>query len=266
MKKIYYGALAIMLMAGCTNDDLSVQPESVKSISRINAVIEESPDTRVHFENELKVVWDEGDVIAVMTDMEDQFRIFTYESGETTGVFSGTSMNMDKELYGFYPGNFDVSSYDVAEKVAHVYTYGQYQYEKEFAGRVAMAGKSQTDNIAFKQVVGIIKISLKGTKRIDNLTFSSNAGEKISGNGYIDLKADDPKLIIYQDDNENNSSIYLGAYVNLNKEEATDFYFQVQSGHTFGLSEEWTGADIHASGRHTCRKFLHEKRPQWTPP
>lgn len=35
---------------------------------------------------------------------------------------------------------------------------------------------------------------------------------------------------------------------------------------TFGLSGAWTGADIHASGRHTCRKFLCEKRSHWMPP
>lgn len=226
MKKIYYGALALLLMAGCTNDDLSVQPESVKSISKINAVIEESPDTRVHFENELKVVWDEGDDIAVMTDMEDQARLFTYEPDETTGVFIGRSMKMDKELYGFYPGNFS-AMYNVAEKVAYVRTYDQSYYENEFAGRVPMAGKSQTDNITFKQVVGLIKISLKGTSLISHLTFSSNAGEKLSGNGYVDLKADDPKLVIDQEDSENNSEIYMDSWVELNKDVATDFYFQV---------------------------------------
>ena len=229
MKKIYYGALAIMLMAGCTNDDLSVQPESVKSISRINAVIEESPDTRVHFENELKVVWDDGDDIAVMTDMEDQARLFTYESGETTGVFVGRSMKMDKELYGFFPGYNLYPTYNVAEKIANVRTYGLYYHKGEFAGSVPMAGKSQTDNITFKQVVGIVKISLKGTSYITKLTFSSNAGEKLSGSGYVDLKADDPKLVIDQEDSENNSAIYMESWEEskLNKDVATDFYFQV---------------------------------------
>lgn len=227
MKKIYYGALALLLMAGCTNDDLSVQPESVKSISKINAVLEESPDTRVHSENELKVVWDEGDDIAVMTDMEDQARLFTYESGETTGVFVGRSIKMDKELYGFFPGYNIYPTYNVAEKIANVRTYRQYHHEGEFTGSVPMAGKSQTDNLTFKQVVGIVKISLKGTSYITNLTFSSNAGEKLSGSGYVDLKADDPKLVIDQEDSENNSEIYMESWVELNKDVATDFYFQV---------------------------------------
>lgn len=40
----------------------------------------------------------------------------------------------------------------------------------------------------------------------------------------------------------------------------------MKSGHTFGFSGEWTGADIHSSGRHTCRKFLREKRSRLTPP
>ena len=90
-----------------------------------------------------------------------------------------------------------------------------------------MAGKSQTDNLTFKQVVGIVKISLKGTSYITNLTFSSNAGEKLSGSGYVDLKADDPKLVIDQEDSENNSEIYMESWVELNKDVATDFYFQV---------------------------------------
>ena len=228
MKKIFYGAMALLLVAGCNNEDFSEQPVStVKSVSTINAKIEETPVTRVHFENELKIAWNEGDVINVLSDIQTEATQFSYYGSS----FTGDPVSVMNTIYAWYDPNGANDEFTTLDGDSKVLRAPNYEYQSFSNGKYVapyMVAKGTADNLVFKQTGGILKFSITGSKQVTNVTLKSNDGIKIAGyDGHIDLKADEPLLEIDQSSSSNVSWISMDCDVSLQEDVATDFYFYV---------------------------------------
>ena len=263
MKKIYYGALALLALAGCTNDDFVTSNDevkgSIKSVTSINAVIEQSPSTRAYFQNEVTVKWIDNDEIGVYSDKQAEPVPFTYQ-GETKGTFEGEAVAFDQSLYAYYPfhevkvdeqnptllhlvvnGNWGGSSSwdesgmvefteDDHTDIGDVYAKGD---------KLFMVAKGGSRDLTFKQTMGVLKFSLKGTSSIESVEFSGNNKETLSGEAVIDMSEEEPIVrFTRQEPLKNSLRVYFGK--ELNETEASDFYFRVpvttfEKGFTFTI-------------------------------
>lgn len=73
MKKIYslIYCLVTLLLAGCTNEPL-VDSSEGRTIQSLNASMADLTMSRSHLENGTSVVWDDGDVLGVFSDVQGQ--------------------------------------------------------------------------------------------------------------------------------------------------------------------------------------------------
>ncbi|MBR1542083.1 MAG: DUF285 domain-containing protein [Bacteroidaceae bacterium] len=213
--------LSILLVFGCTSDDYSIEGSEGKTISSFKAIVEESPVTRSHFDTETQIIWDEGDVIHVVSDKQNDAVKFTHRQN---GIFTGSPISYSKDIYAIYSPSGN-TSIDWETKMADVVLSSSIVHNpKGFAGETYMVAKSENSQLLFKQTVGILKFSLTGTKHISKLTLTGNNGEVLAGEGKVDLAADNPFI---QLNDGGSTSITMQTDVTLQEEEATCFYFQV---------------------------------------
>ncbi|MCR5573504.1 MAG: Ig-like domain-containing protein, partial [Bacteroidaceae bacterium] len=246
MRKFYkFLPFTLLLLAGCSSEDLSPNKEVVEtskamSYNVFTAEIKDSPLTRAIFDTEKSLVWQEGDQIGVLSDLEG-VQTFTSLNAGKTATLEGETIT-GNQFYAFYPRWSPAQGVDENDPTKlNVYvdptTYYPYGYnlvnpspdephvQYGDGRRVLMVAKSNDQHFSFKQTMALVKFSLKGNCKVNSVQFESNNYESLSGFGTVDLTADEPILVI--DDgyvpviriNEN--------FQQLSEDETMDLYFRI---------------------------------------
>lgn len=189
MKKLFYLLLiAIVLPMSVTQCDVTeitdAPPDPGKTVTLTvsNAGIETR--TSIDIEGNVgHVLWSEGDriivngeIFDVVPDANDPTRASVYNVPES-GEYYAMYCNPD------YPPYSDGTNYYFyfADQIFENGTFAQYSN--------SMVAYSTSTELEFRNICGVVRLSITGTQTLKKLSFSSNSGETMAG--YLSVPAED---------------------------------------------------------------------------
>ena len=179
--------------------------------------------TRTHLSDSNAMLWDKGNSIGVYSDVQgvEEYTLNQADGGNAS--FTGNSVK-GSNFYAFYPYSKDAVDKS-NKKLLHLNLPIGWVNDEETS--LPMVATSTTNSFKFKQVVGIIKISLFGKSTITGISLTGNNQELLQGTGTINLNEKTPLLKL--EEKQRNSSAWsvqiTNKEVKLNPDKATDFYF-----------------------------------------
>jgi surface protein len=149
--------------------------------------------------------WELNDKIAVFPkdDVYDEYKCTDVDNGvfALNHEASGTATSTFAKNYAVYPYDavyeadpdaFDYTGgmIDSANERLLMDLFTNVRLEKPYGYGNVMVARSDDNKLDFKNVVGWLKISLKGDVKVRSITFNSNGGVIISGEVYVSFDAD----------------------------------------------------------------------------
>lgn len=225
MKKFTIITMAIvaLLVLSCTNDNEIVLMQGEYSFSSVSASMADLPTSRVHLENDGKVVWDVNDNIGIFSDTQTDPVMFTCASiNDSKASFTSSNEVSGNSFLAFFP-------YEGSEVEGNTMTYtlsSNTQYvANTYFRQSPMIAKSTTNDFAFKHTCGIIRFSITGTQQISSLVLQGNNDEIIAGTGSINLNVETPILSIPTNAQDASKTITMSTNDLQLSATSTDFYF-----------------------------------------
>lgn len=210
MKNTIIRICILLIFSACTKE-YSVNVEEPAVTEEITAVIddiEKASKTSLAENNSL--VWSIGDEIRVYTGAESwkSYKLKETSAGRSQGTFSLTSYKQgaDKFYAGLviYPAtsasyvNMEANStlYSIVLNLPETQTYNKNSFA---SGAFPMTATWNLDNtpISFYNILGAIKIKLRGNKKIKSVTITGHNNESLSGKANIQARDNIPELISF---------------------------------------------------------------------
>ena len=242
---IVVASAAILSLVGCQEELFN---ESVGS-DKYQAIAEAfSADTKTTLGESRTVVWSSGDQIAILEDSSvgKAYQVTNASVGKTTGEFTmvknlctdETSKTAGKTI-AIYPfsKNLTISidlmhSYFYTVLVANgitfpsrqVYTSGSFSEE---AFPMAAITENGSRSLAFKNIGGVIKLSLTGTCAIKEITIKGHKDEPLSGPAAVTFGPDGTPSVSMSEDASKSVTLVCDPVVPLDSKNATDFFISI---------------------------------------
>ena len=234
MKKSFIYIAALTLIAACSKPESPV-PSQESNI--ITAQIEQEPATKTYMDAHNNIRWSEGDQIVgfMKSSLGLKYQILPSSVGKTSASFenvSGSNGNInagtewDHNIV-YYPYSASIE----AEKSGNNYALNvvlpseqTYAAESFGNGSMAMVAVSEDNNIVFKNVLGGMKLQLKGTQKVTSITLQGKNNEKLSGAATVTAYTDETKPAITMSSSASTSvTLNCGSGVQLNESTAAEF-------------------------------------------
>ena len=234
MKKSLIYIAALTLIAACNKAETPV-PSQDSDI--ITAQIEQETATRTYMDAQNNIRWSEGDqVVAFMkSSYGHKYQLISSFAGKTYADFSLVSSGSGNLSAGtewdhnivYYPYSATIE----AAKSGSNYTLDvvlpseqTYVAESFGNGSMAMVAVSKDNNITFCNVLGGMKLQLRGTQKVKSITLQGKNNEKLSGAATVTAYADETKPAITMASNASKSvTLNCGSGVLLSESAVTEF-------------------------------------------
>lgn len=235
MKKNIPSALAICAaLLGCQKNEIhETHPSGVE----LHATIEDDASTKTVMDENNNIRWSEGDqIIAFMkSSYGHKYKLISSFVGKTYADFepatsaggnlsAGTEWNHNVV---YYPYSADVEAiksgdnYTLSVVLPSEQTYAAESFGN---GSMTMVAVSENNNITFKNVLGGIKLQLKGTQTVKSIKLEGKNNEKLSGAATVTAYTDETKPAITMASGASTSvTLDCGSDVQLNESTATEF-------------------------------------------
>ena len=213
--------------------------ESVQNGIVLQATIEELASTKTYMDENNNIRWSEEDqVVAFMkTSLGLRYQIKKEYIGKTSGYFSQVSSGSSSDIGAGTEWDHNVVYYPYsdaveAEKSGDDYALNvilpseqTYAAESFGNGSMAMVAVSEDNDITFRNVLGGMKLQLKGIQKVATITLLGRNNEKLSGSAVVTAYAgDETKPSIAMSDGASTSvTLNCGSGVQLNESKATEF-------------------------------------------
>ena len=235
MKRIFTSILsAALLLTACQKSDLSTP--SLEE-GALYATIEEVAATKTYMDANNNIRWASNDQIVgfMKSSLGLQFEIAPSSVGKTSahfdqvggnggGINAGTEWNHN---VAYYPYSSTIeceksgSNYSLNVSLPAEQTYAEGSFGN---GSMAMVAVNETNNITFKNVLGGMKLQLKGTQKVASITLEGKNNEKLSGAAVVTAYTDETKpAITMSSDASTSLTLNCGSGVQLNESAATEF-------------------------------------------
>lgn len=198
MRRLLLILFTAATLVACTQDiEISYPGQSDDAAELSLNVGFEDCDTRIQFDNELKSVWNKGDILSVFYKSEErQPWRFNGNTGDRTGTISpigGVSKvpTINGNIVVLYPDNTNYT-YSLSDNTvkATITANQQYKAGSYGAGGNILVAQSTNSNISLKNVYGWLRIDLMGkAQSVRTITLVGNNGEQLVGD--IVINADD---------------------------------------------------------------------------
>ncbi len=236
MKKNILSALAVCaVLFGCQK---SYVQEPAQNGIVLRATIEDEASTKTEMDASNNIRWSEGD--QVVTFMKNslglRYQIKDEYVGKTYGYFSQVSSGSSSDIGAgtewdhnvvYYPysdaveAEKDGSNYSLSVVLPSEQTYVPESFGN---GAMAMVAVSEDNNITFRNVLGGMKLQLKGTQKVASITLQGKNSEKLSGAATVTAYTDESKPAITMASDASTSVVLdCGEGVQLNESTATEF-------------------------------------------
>ena len=239
-KSFLFLLAAAMTLAACQKTEISAPSTEGATLS---ATIEDVASTKTYMDANNNICWSEGDqVVAFMkSSYGHKYQLKSGFAGKTYADFTLISGNSGDLSAGiewehnivYYP----YSESAEAEKAGSGYVLSvTLPAEQNYAaasfgnGSMAMVAVSENNNITFKNVLGGMKLQLKGTQKVASITLEGKNNEKLSGAAVVTAYAGETKPAITMSDGASTSvTLDCGSGVQLSESSATQFIIALPS-------------------------------------
>ena len=257
MKKwICLAFLITIIFAGCQKQEF----EQVISLEDFYAYVEDFDiGTKTAMNSDRQVVWSKGDCLAIFhgNSLSSKYQVTDESADKSTAVFELID-NPGDDVHGeeipcnvaFYPYSEGLSLSSIIQEdqgLAYNITGAevpQIQVYKEDSfsnGALLMSAVTELHNdhdLNFKNVLGAMKLQLKGSQAVTSITVEGNKGEKLSGTAIVTAYANNVvPAIKMTEDASTKVTLNCGDGVQLNETETTDFIIVIPPVH---LSDGFT--------------------------
>lgn len=234
MKSPIFCALsALILFSACIEADDSL--DSSKGV--IYALIDQGTSSKSVMGDDNSVLWSEDDqIIAFMNSSLGQKYMVAQESiGKTFARFDEIESESDDFCSGveldhniaYYPYDSDVECLKVGdgyELSVELSSEQKYVRNSFGANSLHMAAVSETDNFAFRNICGGIKLQFTGTQRVRSIKIEGKNSEKLSGPAVVTIYTDDDRpAIIMEPSAVEYVTLDCGTGVQLKEDAVTEF-------------------------------------------
>ena len=234
MKKSLIYIAALTLIAACNKVETPVPSQDTDVIT---AQIEQETSTKTYMDAHNNIRWSEGDQIVgfMKSSLGLKYRILSSSVGKTSAFFEKVSGGNDYVGAGtewdhnvvYYPYSDAVE----AEKSGNNYALNivlpseqTYASESFGNGSMAMVAVSEDNDITFRNVLGGMKLQLRGTQKVKSIKLEGKNNEKLSGAATVTAYTDETKPAITMASGASKSvSLNCGSGVQLNESTATEF-------------------------------------------
>ena len=234
MKKISILLAAALTLAACQKNET---PSPSNEGATLYATIEETASTKTYMDSNNNIRWSEGDqVVAFMkTSLGLKYQIRNEYVGKTSGYFSKVSSG-SSDLGAGIEWEHNIVYYPYSEAIEAEKTGSNYALsvilpsEQNYAaasfgnGAMAMVAVSEDSDITFKNILGGMKLQLKGTQKVKSITLKGKNNERLSGAAVVTAYTDETKPAITMAQSASASvTLDCGSGVQLNESSATEF-------------------------------------------
>ena len=236
--------LAAALLAGCNKDE-NIQGLTNISTTTFHASIESGgtktvlgngeSDTESH-----PVLWTPGDAIGITAT--SAFGRYEYRGTEDTDFaeFEGEPIQGDL-FYAVYPysAKTAMSGSVLSLELPTVQQYAEASFAPSYSPMVA---RSESTELEFKNLCGLLKIRLTGTETISSITFRSS-GQGVSGPATVSMDYESVPELVMSDGAGMSVTLDCGEGVALNGTVPVPFYIVLPAGTYDDFSITVTSAD-----------------------
>ena len=244
-KRVIFGILAAFAVCSCQVEELNETTkestlEVIKEAKVFTAIIDDttSPETRTSLDAEGNVLWKQGDQVSIFagSTVNEQYQVTDASDGKTaaslnkvgdSGFVAGTEIDNNVAFYPYAStaaiarsaGSYVISDITLPE----TQTYAEDSFGNGAFLMAAVTGSTGDMNLKFKNVLGGLKLQLKGTASIASISITGNNNEVLCGATEVTVANGDTPSINLTDASAKTVTLDCGAGVALNSETATPF-------------------------------------------
>lgn len=246
MKKLIYTALMMATIVGCQEVIEELRP--AENAESFKAEVETLGGlTKTQMDSDKNVVWSKGDQLAIFQNnsVANQYEVTAETAGTIEGVFTLKQDNSDKtnaegvvptDIVAIYPyaegltitkseSDETLTTYEIAGIViSQTQTYSANSFGNGTFPMAAVAEDLTENSLKFKNMLGAIKIQLKGTETVKSIKIEGNAKEKLAGDATVVAYSNTytPDLLM-SETAKTSVTLDCGEGVTLNETTATSF-------------------------------------------
>lgn len=242
MKKLWMAVTwtAAFVMASCQEESFEGRPDSDNYYASVETF---GTDTRTALGEGRSVVWSAEDRIAIFerNGAGQAYQVLDSYVGKSSGEFAeveglvteGTGATIEGTV-AVYPFNEDLSVTSGANGDYIIEGMSFPSEQKYIAGSFSDEAFPMTAiceqgnrNLSFKNIGGVLKLSLTGSYSVSQITLTGNSGELLSGPATVTLGPDGIPSVTMSDDASTSVSLICDPAVQLDPETAADFYISI---------------------------------------
>ena len=224
---------AAMSFAACQEAEAPLAEENV-----LSAVIEQDETTKTEMDENNNILWSANDqIIAFMkSSYGHKYNLIPSYVGKAYADFEPASSGNGGNLSAGGEWDHNVAYYPYSSSVECLKSGSNYTLDvvlpseqtyvaESFGnGSMVMVAVSEDNNIVFKNVLGGMKLQLRGTQKVKSITLQGNNNEKLSGAATVTAYADETKPAITMAQSASTSvTLNCGSGVQLNESSVTEF-------------------------------------------
>ena len=236
MKKAFvYGLLAALAITGCQAELEVITQEPSKVFT---AIVDEdfNGETKTSLDAEGNVLWKRGDQVSIFagSTVNEQYQVTDDSDGKTAATLNKiggfvAGGEIDKNV-AFYPYASAAkieksgSNYVISEiELPATQTYAARSFGNGAFPMATVTSSTEDMNLKFKNVLGGLKLQLKGTATITSITVTGNNNEILCGDAEVTTTYGGVPSISLSDASAKTVTLDCGAGVTLDSETATPF-------------------------------------------
>ena len=224
---------AAMSFAACQEVEAPLAEENV-----LSAVIEQDETTKTVMDDNNNILWSANDqIIAFMkSSYGHKYQVKSSFIGKSYADFSRISSGSGDDLSAGNEWDHNVAYYPYSEAIECLKSGSNYTLdvvlssEQTYAtesfgnGSMAMVAVSEDNYIVFKNVLGGMKLQLRGTQKVKSIKLQGKHNERLSGAAVVTAYTDETKPANTMAPGASKSvTLNCGSAVQLNESKATEF-------------------------------------------
>ena len=241
-KLYFFASLSVLALAfwSCDSDKDIVVPQTtvIEDNGKPFVATTESysHETKTSLNNG-NVLWKTGDQVSVFaaSTTNDQYQVTDDSNGKTSaslnkipagGFVAGVELDDNVAYYPYSASNEVVkngSDYDLTVSLPSTQNYAENSFGNGAFPMVAVTNGSGDMNLTFKNVLGGLKLQLKGTATISRITVTGNNNEILYGDATVTASKSSVPTITLSNASAKVVTLNCGAGVALDAETATSF-------------------------------------------
>ena len=244
-KRFVFSILAALAVCSCQVEEINeIAPESNQEVIReakvFTAIIDDTttPETRTSLDAEGNVLWKQGDQVSIFagSTINEQYQVTDASDGKTAaslnkvsdpGFVAGTDIDHNVAFYPYVSTAAiakSAGSYVISDiTLPATQTYAEGSFGNGAFPMAAVTGSTGDMNLKFKNVLGGLKLQLKGTASIASISITGNNNEVLCGATEVTVANGDTPSINLTDASAKTVTLDCGAGVALDSKTATTF-------------------------------------------